>query len=128
MQSLLTELRQPIVRTCVPQNTELKCEMPQPVIFVIDDEGSVREALRELLQEEGWSVEVYSSGETFLETYRPFREGCLVVDAQMPCMGGIELLERLKSRGRWAAGHHDHRPGRHPAGSSSDEGRGYGFS
>jgi two-component system CheB/CheR fusion protein len=97
IQSLLIELRQPIVRASVPP--ESKCDMPQPTIFVIDDEGSVREAMRELLQEEGWSVEVYSSGEAFLDTYRPVREGCLVVDAQMPRMGGIEVLERLTAKG-----------------------------
>src|SRR6185312_13769512 len=71
-------------------------ELPQGTIFVIDDEGAVREAMRELLQEEGWSVEVYSSGEAFLEAYRPGREGCLVVDARMPGMSGLELLERIK--------------------------------
>ena len=53
--------------------------------------------MRELLQEEGWAVEVYSSGEAFLEAYRPGREGCLVVDARMPGMSGLELLERLKA-------------------------------
>ena len=73
--------------------------MLRPTIFVVDDEGPVREAMRELLQEEGWAVEVYSSGEAFLEAYRPGREGCLVVDARMPRMSGLELLERLKTEG-----------------------------
>jgi two-component system CheB/CheR fusion protein len=71
-------------------------EMPRPTIFVVDDENPIREAMRELLQEEGWAVEVYSSGEVFLEAYRPGREGCLVVDARMPRMSGLELLQRLK--------------------------------
>ena len=66
---------------------------------MVDDESSVREAMRGLLQEEGWAVEVYSSGEAFLEAYRPGREGCLVVDARMPRMSGLELLERLKTEG-----------------------------
>ena len=55
--------------------------------------------MRGLLNEEGWSVDVYSNGEAFLEAYRPGREGCLVVDARMPCMSGLELLERLKTKG-----------------------------
>jgi two-component system CheB/CheR fusion protein len=52
-----------------------------------------------LLQEEGWSVEVYSSGEAFLEAYRPGREGCLVVDARMPRMSGLDLLQRPQTEG-----------------------------
>ena len=55
--------------------------------------------MRGLLQEEGWTVEVYSSGEAFLEAYRPRGEGCLVVDVRMPRMSGLELLERLKTEG-----------------------------
>ncbi len=73
--------------------------MRQPTIFVVDDDKSVREAMRGLLQDEGWSVEVYSSGEAFLGAYRPDREGCLVVDARMPHMSGVELVEQLKIEG-----------------------------
>jgi two-component system CheB/CheR fusion protein len=69
----------------------------RPTIFVVDDEGALREAMRELLREEGWAVEAYSSGEAFLKAYHPGREGCLVVDARMPEMSGLELLERLKA-------------------------------
>jgi two-component system CheB/CheR fusion protein len=53
--------------------------------------------MRELLREEGWTVETYASGEAFLEAYRPGAEGCLIVDARMPGMSGLELLERLKA-------------------------------
>ena len=100
--------------------------MPRPTIFVVDDDGAVREAMRELLQEEGWTVEIYSSGEAFLEAYRPGREGCLLVDARMPGMSGLELLQRLKSQGGglpaiMITGHADVRW------QSSDEGRRYGF-
>jgi len=97
--SLLTEPRQPIVRAGSPPQAEPKDDMLRPTIFVVDDEGSVRESMRGLLNEEGWSVDVYSNGEAFLEAYRPGREGCLVVDARMPCMSGLELLERLKIKG-----------------------------
>src|SRR5665213_1700594 len=99
IQSLLTEPPQSTVRARSPPQVQSKDDMLQPTIFVVDDEGSVREAMRGLLQEEGWSVEVHSSGETFLEAYRPDREGCLVVDAQMPRMSGLDLLERLKTEG-----------------------------
>ena len=96
IQSLLVESRQPTVRADPSPQAEPKGDMLRPTIFVVDDESPVREAMRELLQEEGWTVEVYSSGEAFLEAYRPGREGCLVVDARMPRMSGLELLERLK--------------------------------
>ena len=92
IQSLLAESRQPTMRA----DPSPQADMLRPTIFVVDDESPVREAMRELLQGEGWAVEVYSSGEAFLEAYRPGREGCLVVDARMPRMGGLELLERLK--------------------------------
>jgi two-component system CheB/CheR fusion protein len=68
-------------------------------IFVVDDDSAVREALRELLQEDGRTVETYASSEAFLDVYRPGRAGCLLVDARMPGMGGLELLQRLKSDG-----------------------------
>jgi two-component system CheB/CheR fusion protein len=96
IQSLLAESRQPIMRADPSPKAEPQGEMPRPTIFVVDDENPIREAMRELLQEEGWAVEVYSSGEVFLEAYRPGREGCLVVDARMPRMSGLELLQRLK--------------------------------
>ena len=99
IQYLLVESRQPTVRADPLPQAELKGDIQRPTIFVVDDESPVREAMRGLLQEEGWTVEVYSSGEAFLEAYRPRSEGCLVVDARMPCMSGLELLERLKTKG-----------------------------
>ena len=70
-----------------------------PTIFVVDDDRAMREAMHDLLQEDGRTVEIYASSEAFLETYRPGREGCLLVDARMPGMGGLELLQRLKREG-----------------------------
>ena len=99
IRSLLTEPWQPTVQARSPPEADTKRDMLQRTIFVVDDEGSVREAMRGLLQEEGWLVEVYSSGEAFLEAYDPSREGCLVVDARMPRMSGLDLLEQLKSAG-----------------------------
>jgi two-component system CheB/CheR fusion protein len=70
-----------------------------PTMFVVDDDSAVRKAIRDLLQQDGRTVEIYASSEAFLEAYRPGREGCLLIDAQMPGMGGLELLRRLKSEG-----------------------------
>jgi two-component system, chemotaxis family, CheB/CheR fusion protein len=68
-----------------------------PAIFVIDDDSTVREALRDLLEADGRAVEAFESCEAFLDIYRPGRRGCLVVDARMPGMDGLELLQRLQS-------------------------------
>jgi two-component system, chemotaxis family, CheB/CheR fusion protein len=70
---------------------------PLATVFVVDDDQILRDALQELLRERGHAAEVYASGEAFLAVDRPGRAGCLVVDAVMPGMGGIALLERLKT-------------------------------
>jgi two-component system CheB/CheR fusion protein len=67
-----------------------------PTIFVIDDDSTVREALRDLLEADGKAVEAFDSCEAFLDVYRPGRRGCLVVDARLPGMDGLELLQRLQ--------------------------------
>jgi two-component system CheB/CheR fusion protein len=68
-----------------------------PTVFVVDDDAALRSTMLDLLKLDGRAVETYSSCEAFLETYSPSRKGCLVVDAQMQGMGGLALLERLKS-------------------------------
>ena len=68
-------------------------------IFVIDDDRAIREAMRDLLQERGYSVQTFADGPAFFEAYRPGHKGCVLVDALMPGMSGIELIERLKADG-----------------------------
>ena len=68
-------------------------------IFVVDDDGAVRDALRGFIEQAGRTVEVYGSAQEFLDAHRSGRNGCLVVDCRMPDMDGIELLERLKAEG-----------------------------
>lgn len=70
-----------------------------PVIFVVDDDDHIRELIRRVLEEEGWTVEDFADCETFLEAYRPGRAGCLLVDAYLPGMSGLELLQRLNDGG-----------------------------
>ena len=68
-------------------------------VFVVDDDRTVREAMRDLLHENGYAVEIFADGPAFFEAYRPGCEGCLLVDAVMPGMSGIELIQRLKADG-----------------------------
>jgi two-component system CheB/CheR fusion protein len=70
-----------------------------PVIYVVDDDNHVREAIRAVLEEDGRIVEDYATCEDFLEAYRPGREACLVIDAYLPGMSGLELLRRLNESG-----------------------------
>jgi two-component system CheB/CheR fusion protein len=85
--------------TATPQPPAQADDSP-PAIFVVDDDRTVREALRDLLDADGRTVEIYESCEAFLDVYRPGRQGCLIVDARMPGMDGLELLQRLKGERR----------------------------
>jgi two-component system CheB/CheR fusion protein len=70
-----------------------------PTVFIVDDDSSVCEAVRAVLEEDGRSVEAYSTCEAFLEAYRPGRGACLLIDAYLPGMNGLELLNRLREAG-----------------------------
>ena len=70
-----------------------------PVVFVVDDDASLRAALRGVLEEEGHQVEDFPGGDAFLAACRPGQEGCLLVDAAMPGMDGLEVLRRLAAAG-----------------------------
>jgi two-component system CheB/CheR fusion protein len=74
-------------------------EPGRPVIFVVDDDSQIRDGIGGLLEEHGQIVETYADCETFLEAYRPRREACLLVDASLPGMSGLELLQHLRDAG-----------------------------
>ena len=65
------------------------------IVFVVDDEMSVRKSLRRLLTAAGYEVEVFSSAREFLDRGREEEAGCLVLDIQMPDLNGMELQEAL---------------------------------
>ena len=66
-------------------------------VFVVDDDAVVLEAMRDLLQEHGYAVEVFANGEDFLRAKRS--DGCLLIDARLPGITGLELIERLRAEG-----------------------------
>ena len=68
-------------------------------VFIVDDDASVRAELRELLEEAGLTVEDYADCESFLVSYRPNGEACLLIDAYLPGMNGVELLQKLRDAG-----------------------------
>jgi two-component system CheB/CheR fusion protein len=91
-------LAEPRQLASIRQPAEVAGNNPQAqTMFVVDDDSAVREAMRDLLKEDGRTVEIYASSTAFLEAYRPGRGGCLLVDARMPGMSGLDLLQRLKN-------------------------------
>jgi two-component system, chemotaxis family, CheB/CheR fusion protein len=70
-----------------------------PVIYVVDDDSGVRQAIRSMLEHDGRLVEDFEDGESFLDAYRPGRNACLLIDANLPGISGLDLLRRLKKVG-----------------------------
>lgn len=66
----------------------------EPVLHVVDDDAAVRESLEAVLVVSGFDVVTHDSAERFLAQARGDR-GCVILDINMPGMGGLELLERL---------------------------------
>jgi len=68
---------------------------PEPTIFVIDDDLSVRKSLSRLLRSMGYAVEVFSSAEEFLGREHFDGIGCIILDVQMPGLSGMDLQVEL---------------------------------
>jgi len=66
-----------------------------PIVFVVDDDISVRESLELLIRCEGWQPETFSSGQEFLSRPRALVPSCLVLDFSLPGLNGLELQERI---------------------------------
>jgi FixJ family two-component response regulator len=62
-----------------------------PIVFVVDDDISVREALESLVRQAGWQPEVFPSGQEFLAHPRVLVPSCLVLDVSLPGLSGLEL-------------------------------------
>lgn len=70
-----------------------------PIVFVVDDDLSVREALSSLIRSVGLRVETFASAQDFLQFRRPDAAACLVLDMRMPGLGGLELQRELADAG-----------------------------
>jgi len=69
-----------------------------PVIFVVDDDVSVRESLELLILSAGWQPETFDSAEEFLERSRIDGPSCLVLDVTLPNLNGLDLQRRITDR------------------------------
>ena len=67
----------------------------KPIVFVVDDDISVRESLEMLLRSEGWQVETFGSAQDFLSRPHPFVPSCLILDISLPGLGGLDLQNRI---------------------------------
>src|SRR5580700_9025392 len=66
-----------------------------PIVFVVDDDVSVRESLEALLRCEGWEPETYASAPEFLARPRVQTPSCLILDVSLPGLNGLDLQKRV---------------------------------
>jgi FixJ family two-component response regulator len=67
----------------------------KPIVFVVDDDLSVRESLELLIHNEGWQPETFVSAQEFLDRPRTFVPSCLLLDISLPGLNGLELQKRI---------------------------------
>ena len=66
-----------------------------PIVFVVDDDISVRESLELLIRSEGWQPETFASAQEFLAHPRKLAPSCLVLDVSLPGLNGLDLQKRV---------------------------------
>jgi len=71
--------------------------MPQaaPIVFVVDDDVSVRESLELLIRCEGWQPETFASAQEFLARPRVLAPSCMILDVSLPDLSGLDLQKRI---------------------------------
>jgi FixJ family two-component response regulator len=68
-----------------------------PIVFVVDDDVSVRESLELLLRYEGWHAEIFASADEFLSRPRALVPSCLILDLSLPGLSGLDLQNQIAS-------------------------------
>lgn len=67
----------------------------KPIVFVVDDDVSVRESLELLISNEGWQAETFASAQEFLDRQRVRVPSCLLLDISLPGLNGLDLQKRI---------------------------------
>lgn len=87
--------------TLAPASRSLKAQTMRdisPIIFVVDDDISVRESLELLIRSAGWRAETFASGQDFLVRPRADVPCCLLLDVTLPGLNGLDLQRQLADR------------------------------
>jgi len=71
-----------------------------PTVYVIDDDGGMRQAIQDLVESVGLRAEAFGTGEEFLKRPRTADPSCLVLDVRLPQMSGVEFQHKLAELGR----------------------------
>jgi len=71
---------------------------PTPIVFIVDDDISVRESLESLVRSTGWRAETFASANDFLARPRVSTPSCLILDIQLPDQSGLDLQKRVVDR------------------------------
>ncbi len=69
--------------------------MATPIVFVVDDDPSIRRAIKSLVESVGLQVELFGSAEEFREAERPDAPSCMVLDVRLPGISGLDLQREL---------------------------------
>src|SRR5689334_7940361 len=69
-----------------------------PIVFIVDDDISVRESLELLIRSAGWKPETFASAQAFLLRSRPLAPCCLVLDVTLPDLNGLDLQKLVADR------------------------------
>lgn len=74
---------------------ELERMKAKSCVFIVDDDLSVRRALKRFVASAGYPVEIYASAQEFLAAVPVYAEGCLILDIRMPGLNGLGLQAQL---------------------------------
>jgi two-component system CheB/CheR fusion protein len=66
-----------------------------PTVFIVDDDAEIRTIMRDMVERQGYRAEIFADGASFLKAFTPDRSGCLLADARMPGIGGLDLIKRV---------------------------------
>jgi len=86
----------------------------RPVISIVVDDESIREAAKGLMKSLGYNAVAFPSAEDFLDSRQLPQTACLIADINMPGMSGLDLHRRLSGSGEAHSDHPDHRIPRRP--------------
>jgi FixJ family two-component response regulator len=84
-----------ITTIATPDSRTSRMSTATPVVFVVDDDISVRESLELLIQASGWQAETFASAQQFLARPRSMVPSCLVLDVSLPDLNGLDLQKRV---------------------------------